>query len=185
MDKTTVARIYSEQRAFMFGVALGRTRCPEDAEDVVQEAGILLMRQRTEPADERALAYTAVDYSERNLRQQRAARRRGGAGQAGRGDRRPPLEHPPVIESLDRLDANVGAICGHGEGPEPDESRHHPRVPSAEAEALVRMELAEVVEEAPVEVRMVAMGYTLAEVGRMTGQKDKAVAARVERWRAR
>jgi DNA-directed RNA polymerase specialized sigma24 family protein len=62
-----VEEIYREQRAFMFGVAYGRLRNRDSAEDAVQDAALILMRQRLLSGDGRAVAYTAVDYATRAI----------------------------------------------------------------------------------------------------------------------
>lgn len=63
VDSERAGRIYREQRGFMFAIAHQRLGNRDDAEDAVQDAAILLLRQRTEPEDERGLAYTMIRYS--------------------------------------------------------------------------------------------------------------------------
>lgn len=46
----------------MFGVAFNHVLCPEDAEDIVQNAGMRMLSQREVPEDERGFAYTIVDH---------------------------------------------------------------------------------------------------------------------------
>lgn len=40
MNKEIIGRIYQERRGLMFGVAFAHTGNPQDAEDVVEEAGL-------------------------------------------------------------------------------------------------------------------------------------------------
>lgn len=70
-----VSSSYADNRAFMFGVAYSRLRCREDAEDAVQDAAVMMLRQRSYPNDRRALAYTMVDYAARALMQRERYRR--------------------------------------------------------------------------------------------------------------
>lgn len=57
--------IYRSNRTFMFGVAFNHVHNRDDAEDIVQNASIRLIQQRTtpEPKDRRGLAYTLADHS--------------------------------------------------------------------------------------------------------------------------
>lgn len=76
MTKEDIERIYSNNRAFMFGVALNHVHYKDTAEDVVQEAALILLRQRKVPDDERGLAYTMANYASHSvLDYQRAGNR--------------------------------------------------------------------------------------------------------------
>lgn len=62
VGKERVAKIFGENRAFMFGVAFNHTRSPQDAEDIVQDTGMRMLSQRQEPTDERGFTYTLANH---------------------------------------------------------------------------------------------------------------------------
>lgn len=62
---------------------------------------------------------------------------------------------------------------------------HHPTVPSAEDEALKKMELEEALKTTPWEVRMAAYGYSLREISRLTKLPEQTIYYRVWSWRQR
>lgn len=134
----------------MFGIAFNRVYKVEASEDIVQEAGLRLMQQRTMPDDERGLAYTvashsASEYIEREHRHCRDSRK---------------------TEPLDT--ANPA---------------HHPPAPSAEREAMARLELLELAKTMPGEVVLSAQGYTLREISDLLGVPKQTAWERIGRWR--
>lgn len=76
MDRERVAGIFYRNRAFMFGVAFNHARKPQDAEDIVQNAGARMVSQRQEPADERGLVYTLVNHEAHGFLDYKKAERR-------------------------------------------------------------------------------------------------------------
>ena len=148
----------------MYGVAYSRCGHHQDAEDVVQDAAIVLLKQETTSGDERAIAWTATDYALKDRWQRESAKARGGTGQA-RPDRQ--TDERVSTRSLDGV--RVGSL---------------PVVASAERTALARMELAALLETAPLEARLAAAGYTLREIGEATSTPPQTVYSRVTKWRA-
>ncbi|MBI3069935.1 MAG: sigma-70 family RNA polymerase sigma factor [Candidatus Levybacteria bacterium] len=52
------------------------TRSPQDAEDIVQSAGIRMLSQRIDPVDERGFAYTIVDHEAHTFLDHEGAQKR-------------------------------------------------------------------------------------------------------------
>jgi RNA polymerase sigma-70 factor (ECF subfamily) len=59
-DQEAIAQIYREHRQQLFTCALAITRCPERAEDAIQEAFFRLFRASTRPRELKAYAFRAV-----------------------------------------------------------------------------------------------------------------------------
>ena len=148
----------------MYGVAYSRCGHRQDAEDVVQDAAIVLLKQETTSGDERGIAWTVTDYALKDRRQRESAKARGGTGQT-RPDRQ--TDERVSTRSLDGIRAE-----------------RLPAVASAERTALARMELSAVLEAAPLEARLAAAGYTHREIGEATSTPPQTVYSRVMKWRA-
>lgn len=148
----------------MYSIALSRCHRHEDAEDAVQDAAIVLLKQEATSGDERGIAWTATDYALKDRWQRAAAKARGGTGQMRPGRQ---AGERVNTEPLDGLRA--GQV---------------PVVASAERTALARMELAALFETAPLEARLAAAGYTLREIGELTATSLQTVYSRVMKWRA-
>lgn len=114
IEKDRVGEIFEMQRAFMFGVAFNHTLCPEDAEDVVQNAGMRMLSQQCVPQDERGFAYTLVDHEAHDyLDQASAAKRDRSRTDSWNPDN--PLHHPvaPSAEDVALRNIDLASILGN------------------------------------------------------------------------